>query len=240
MADLPSLGTLPISQPGNLSIFKPVDVYGFSAQGNINLSLNSISSGDDADLSLYRDTNNNGVFDVTSDQFITSSSLGSNVDDFINFKIDPGNYFAQVSRYGPGSSGDVQYRLDLSTANPSSLLPTERNLDPSFVNLRTTVNGRISSQNTSDVYSFTTNSSDPTLSISLTGLTNDADVRLIKDSNNNKIFDNGDVILGSSTNGSNRSEQITLSQGTSPNSSLLVQIYQYDGDTNYTLGISRV
>jgi hypothetical protein len=233
-----SLGSTPVSQSGNLSTLKPNDVYNFSVAGsntdgtgNINLSLNHISAGDDADLVLFRDSNNNGVLD-SSDTQVAASVRGSNLDDSINVRTTAGNYFARVQRYDFGSSGDVQYRLDLSAANPSNLLPQENSVGQLSSGTRT-FNGRISDQNTSDIYSFSQGSFRKT-AISLSGLSNDADIRVIRDVNRNQIFDAGDRLVGSSTRGSSLSESVSVKGS----GDYLVQVYQYRGDTNYSLGMN--
>lgn len=135
--DVGTLSTTPISRDGyGLSASDPTDIFEFdltSAQA-INLSLNNISSGDDADLYLYADTNGNGIFD-TDDQQIASSINGGNNDDTISYQGNAGTYFAEVSRYGAGSSGSVSYDLDLSvgTAPPSVIPSTYQPFDASQV-----------------------------------------------------------------------------------------------------------
>jgi hypothetical protein len=231
------LGGTPVSQPGNLSELKPNDVYSFSitgnseGKGNINLSLHNISAGDDADLLLYRDSNNNGVLDG-SDTQIVGSFRSSNADDSINVRTTAGNYFAKVQRYAPGSSGDVQYKLDLSSANPSNLFPKENTLGTLSSGNRTR-NGFISDNNTADIYGFSQGRFRKT-KISLSGLSNDADIRVIKDRNNNQIFDSGDVVVGTSTRGGSASESIMVKGA----GNYITEVYQYRGDTSYTLGLN--
>jgi hypothetical protein len=232
------LGGTPVSQPGNLSELKPNDVYSFSitgsnsdGTGNINLSLHNISAGDDADLVLYRDSNGNGVLDGNDTQ-IVGSFRGSNADDSINVRTSAGNYFAKVQRYAPGSSGDVQYKLDLSSSNPSNLFPKENTLGTLSSGNRTRT-GFISDNNTADIYGFSQGRFRKT-KISLSGLSNDADIRVIKDRNNNQIFDSGDVVVGTSTRGGSASESITVKGA----GNYITEIYQYRGDTSYTLGMN--
>jgi hypothetical protein len=227
------LSSTPISQVGNLSTLKTEDVYSFnisgyiSGKGNINLSLHDISAGDDADLFLYKD-NGNGVFDA-GDALVRSSVRGGNADDAINVRADAGQYFAKVSRYAPGSSGDVQYKLDLSASRPSNLLPTETAVGSLPVG-RKTFTGNIGDNNTADTYSFSQGFFRKTR-ITLSGLTNDADVHVIRDVNNNKIYDAADAIVGSSTRGGSLSETINING----RGSYMLQVYQYSGETNYTL-----
>jgi hypothetical protein len=231
------LGTTPVSQSGNLSTLKPKDVYTFSipgsnsdGTGNINLSLHNISAGDDADLVLYRDSNNNGLLDGTDTQIVGSFN-GSNLDDSINVRKAAGDYLAVVQRYAPGSSDDVQYKLDLSSANPSNLFPKENSLGNLSSGNRTR-SGSINDNNTADTYDFSQGRFRKTR-ISLSGLSNDADIRVIKDRNNNQIFDSADVVVGTSTRGGSASESILVKGA----GNYITEVYQYNGDTSYTLGL---
>ena len=112
--DLGSLNSTP-TQDGSYLQSGWSDVYEFDISGtrNINLSLNNISAGDDADLSLYRDSNGNGILD-SGDIRVSSSRLGGNSDDSINYRASSGTYFARVDYYDYGSNGRLDYDLDLS------------------------------------------------------------------------------------------------------------------------------
>jgi hypothetical protein len=246
-----NLGTLTNSpQVGSehiLSIAESTDVFQFSLAStrNINLALTDISTGDDADLRLYRDSNNNGVLD-SSDELVKSSSLGGNHDDSINVAAQAaGTYFAEVSRYDLGSSGDVSYNLQLSstpsspTTSPSNLLPTEfevgslNNLpDQSYSNSEA-----VGNNDTADVYHFTLDNNGfgygYDFDLKLTGLSSDADVRLIRDLNRNGIVDTGEEISRSQLGGTT-SESLGREIGYGD---YFVQVYQYSGDTSYQLNM---
>jgi hypothetical protein len=243
-----SLSDTAVSQSGTLSTFRPNDVYSFSVssdgfsgdgKGNINLSLHDISAGDDADLYLYRDSNGNGALD-SSDALVSSSIRGGNANDSVNVRVEAGSYFAKVSRYDLGSSGDVSYQIDLSAARPSNLLSAETDAGH-FSRFRNSANytGAIGGTNTADIYAFSQGPNRST-TLSLTGLSSDADIRVIRDANNNKIFDAGDTIVGSSTRGGSASESITVNGFTGGSGNYLAEVYQYVGDTNYNLGFSTV
>jgi hypothetical protein len=138
----------------------------------------------------------------------------------------------------------VQYQLDLSAGKPSNLLPDEFALGtlPGYYSSPESVirTGSISGLNTSDIYSFTSDFGD-SINVSLSGLSSDADVRLIKDINGNKILDRTDEVLRSSALGGTQSETINYGPlgGDPPISGdYLVQIYQFSGDTNYTLTLT--
>jgi len=245
-----SIGNLtssPISRSTWLSDTYTDDVYTFniSETSSINLNLHNITVGDDADLRLYRDSNGNGQLD-SSDEYLVGSFQGGNSDDSVNYLASAGTYFAQVERYAPGSSGRLDYDLDLS-ATPDFPYPAD---DPTQAPnlLPTEVDGGVLSHgdvfthydwvgdtDTSDVYEFSL-ANPSNVNISLTGLSSDADIRLIQDFNNNNIVDQGEVqSIFTSTNGGTSSEDISFAlHGGIP---FYLQVYQYSGDTNYELQV---
>ncbi|MBD2773149.1 PPC domain-containing protein [Iningainema tapete] len=207
----------------------PTDVFKFNVGSNshINLALTNISAGDDADLRLYRD-NGNGYFD-SNDTLVSSSVRGSNNDDAINVAAQSaGTYFAEVSRYAPGSSGNVTYNLALSTASPSNLLANE--YEVGNLSGDRTYYGAINNSNAADVYHFSLGFYEG-VNINLTGLSADADIRLIQDGGN-RIVELSEVIR-TSTNGGSLSESIS---GFDLSGDYYLQVYQYgNSSTNYTL-----
>lgn len=214
----------------NVTAGDPTDTFEFRITGtrNINLSLHDISAGDDADLRLYRDSNLNGIFDA-SDALLSTASAGSNRDDIINYNGTAGTYFAQVSRYAPGSTGGVGYDLDLSTSpsrTGSNLLAREvvvGNLTSDRV-----LTGGVGNTDTTDTYSFSL-STYRGVNIRLDRLSADADIRLIQDVNNNGIVDAGDELRRSSRGGTN-ADSIN---GFDLSGNYFLQVYQYSGDTSY-------
>jgi len=204
------------------------DFYRFSldSTSNLNLSLTDLSS--DADVRLIQDVNGNGIVD-DGDEIVHSAWSGSN-DESINHSLTTGTYFAQVYQY----SGDTSYTLNLSATapqTPSNLLPVE--VDFGTLSGTQTYYGDVSSTDTSDVYRFSLDSTS-NLNLSLTDLSSDADVRLIQDVNSNGIVDDGDEIVRSSLSDSqDESINRSLAAGT-----YFTQVYQYSGDTSYTLNLS--
>ncbi|BAY76874.1 peptidase domain-containing protein [Nostoc linckia NIES-25] len=205
------------------------DVFKFSigSTRDINLALTGISSGDDADLTIYRD-NGNGIFDV-NDTFITNSLLNSNNDDSINLgDRSAGTYYAVVERYAPGSSGNVTYSLALSTANPSNLLAVDEKLGNITSDI--TRSGSVNNTNTSDIYSFSIGYF-KSVNINLSGLSADLDLKIIADVNNNRIIDSSDLVLTSSL-GSTSSENLFLDDA----GNYFAQVFQFgSASSNYTL-----
>ncbi len=230
------------STPSSFSNFdvnasEPTDVFELSIDStrNINLSLTDITGGD-ADLRLFRDVNANGILD-DSDRAtgsVGSSTRGSNSDDAINARADAGTYFAEVSRFSGSGVDNVSYNLDLSATQPalssdfSNLLPKEFELGDLSDDVTRT--GNVSNTNTADVYSFSLGFFEG-VNITLDGLSSDADIRLIQDSNNNRIVDAGEVVESSTTGGisSELISNINLS------GDYFLQVNQFSGNTNYSV-----
>ena len=114
--DLGTLGEASIETDGFLELgVRENNVYQFDVEetSNFNISLENISSGDDADLELYRDSNSNGILD-NSDEWLDGSYNGGDYDDVVNYmSAEPGNYFALVSSYDAGSDETISYELNL-------------------------------------------------------------------------------------------------------------------------------
>lgn len=128
--DLGSLSNQPIQRSTFLRENQYEDnIYEFDTSGtrNINLSLNNISRGDDADLYLYQDSNSNGIFD-DSDIIVDYSVRFNNSDEAINYQGGRGTYFARVNFYSSQGDDRIDYNLDLSadfTGSSSSTLAAE-------------------------------------------------------------------------------------------------------------------
>ncbi|MBD2678138.1 MULTISPECIES: pre-peptidase C-terminal domain-containing protein [Nostoc] len=244
--DLGSLNSTPRSfNSFNVNAVQPTDIFQFSigSTRNINLSLNNISTGDDADLRLFRDVNANGILDATdrANGFIDSSTKSTNVDDAINVRANAGTYFAEVSRFATGSSGFVFYDLDLSATKPTStgdfsnLLPKEFELG-SFLSGDVTNVGKINNNNTADVYHFSLGFFEG-VNISLTGISAnaDADIRLIRDLDGDRIADLGEEVARSGR-GLGQSEFISNFRETGD---YFLQVNQFSGSTPYTINFDR-
>lgn len=221
------------------------DVYKFDISGtrNINLSLHDITAGFDADLYLHMDSNGNGKLDTT-DTLIQYPYLGGNADEAINVQAGKGTYFARVKFYSGGSGANLNYDLDLSATpiNPSST--DAPNLLPREVDVGRLFSGGggpqiftdwVGNTDTVDTYAFSLPvvgaGSIHLVNIDLENLINDADIRLIEDSNSNGIVDSGEV-FDFSNNGGIAPESMTVGL---TGGDYFLQVYQYSGDTNYQL-----
>jgi hypothetical protein len=241
-----NLTSIPSSRSTYLSDYYTDNVYSFNITNtsSINLNLHNISAGDDADLRLYADSNHNGVFD-SGDQQLQYSIHSGNSDDSINYLASAGTYFARVERYAPGSSGQLDYRLDLSATQqypspantaPPNLLPTEFDGGVLSSGNTYTNNDWVGNTDTSDVYRFSV-ANYGNVTVRLTGLSSDADIRLIDDLNNNHIVDPGEVDSAFTSTHAGSSDE-TISWGRHSYNPFFIQVYQYSGDTSYQLQVN--
>lgn len=207
------------------------DLYRFSLANtsNLNVALTGMNAGGDANIHLYEDVNSNGVKDA-QDNLIDTSDFGGNHDEEITrASLAAGNYLVEVSR---ASGNNIYYDMSLSTTSPSDLLPREHEVD-TLIGTRT-FQQSVGDNDPSDVYHFSVGSASGTFSLSLTDLGADANVRLIRDNDFDHIVDL-DEVHRSSNLGGTTSESINavLNQG-----DYFVQVYQFSGNTDYTLNLS--
>lgn len=208
-----------------------VDFYRFTLTGtsDVNIALTGLSA--DANIRLIRDLDGDGF--VNANEVIASSSFtGTNPDSINVSALAAGNYFVAVDRVG---SNDTNYSLKLSPSAVNNLLAEEANLG----NLSATPitrSGFVGNLDNSDVYRFSlTGARD--INITMTGLSADADLQVIRDANNNGIADAGEVVGSSSSFGA-ANDAINLNNQTAGN--YFVQVYQFsDNQTNYTLRLTN-
>lgn len=206
--DIGSLGSSVISRDNNsVSASDPADLFELDFQGarNLNTNLHNISSGDDVDLYLYRDSNNNGIFD-SNDAALTSATVGGNGDDLINYRTSSGgvtNYFVQARRYsGPESA---TYNLDFSQTEltaPNNLLGVENQLGNLNGDI-TRSQEAVSNSDMADIYAFQLSNYEG-VNIRLDGMSGisaDADIRLIRDFNNDRIIQSNEILRSSTYGG---------------------------------------
>ncbi len=223
-----NLGSLsgPMSLTGWVGSTDTIDFYKVNVNSSrLNISLTGLAA--DADLRLIQDVNQNGLVDYG--EILATSNRFNMRDETINVSgLTAGSYFIEVLQF----SGDTSYKLRLSDAYVNDLIAVETDLG----NLSGTqiFSGHIDNKNTTDIYKFTA-STIYNVNISLTGLSADADVRLIRDTNNNGLLDSTDVVV-SSLRGGSAAEKINASI---PGLTYFVQVNQFsNSDTNYHLGIS--
>ncbi|MDX2217084.1 MAG: pre-peptidase C-terminal domain-containing protein [Oculatellaceae cyanobacterium bins.114] len=248
-----NLGTLavdrtipPPSLGGRITNSNRNDVYQFELQEamSFNLDLSQIASGSNLNVALGLDRNQNNRIDA-GEEVVRSSNSG-NQNEVINVRsLEAGHYLININR---SSGSDSNYLLRLSTTGRgngsvgiSNLLAQQED----FGTLRNTnVNRRdyhVDDKDTADVFKFTLDNTS-NVRVLLTGLTEDADVRLIRDRNNNRIIDatefngqpNGEI-LGVGYAGGTSDDQISMRLG---RGTYFVQVFQFaEGRIDYDLSV---
>lgn len=196
------------------------DYYRFTlaSRSNFTLSLTGMSA--DADVQLLN----------SSGSVIAASAASGSTSETIARTLDAGNYYVRVYPY----SGNTNYSLSLSQQNAIPLdyagntLATAR--DIGILTGSRTYNDFVGSftggNDVNDYYRFTL-SSRSNFTLSLSGMSADADVQLLNSS--------GSFIAGSAASGSsNETITRTLDAG-----NYFVRVYPYYGSTYYTLGLSQ-
>jgi hypothetical protein len=219
------------------TLFPPTaasDTFEFTTTGgNINLSITGNSSSGDVDLSLFHDTNGDGVLNVNQgDTFLQNSNRNFSTDEAININglSIRGTFFAVVN-HDPGGSfpgvGPIptSYTFTASRAFTSDLLPHENTVGTITQDLTRT--GTVKNSNTADVYSFSVKRTDQVIVRLSSEIGGNAGIRLIEDRNNNRIIDSGDRFRGSL----NSNVLPTPRSGIDRN--FLLQVNQVSGETQY-------
>jgi serine protease len=214
--------------PGTIGISGDLtDLYRFRITNDSNLQIDLTNLTSDADLYLIQDTNSNGLIDTG--ETIGRSILSGNSPDRISLSnLRAGTYFIEVSQY----RGQSAYSLSISADSAGDTLRTARVLD-NVPGVTTTVSEYVSTSDTEDFYRVYLNSNS-NVEINLRNLTSDADLYLIRDANNNGIYDIGESISSSVRLGS-QNEQISLQNLAAGNYFIRVRSFFGENTTNYTL-----
>ncbi len=205
----------------------PFDVYRFklSADSHFNLVLDNLNG--DADVRLIRDSDRN--FTIDPDEAIALSDFGTTAPDSINLSgLSAGTYYLQVYPF----AGNSDYRLRLSDSDTSNLLFSE--IEVGSLGQSQIFQDIVGNGDTSDLYHFSLGAASSVL-VTLDGLSAEANLRLIADSNGNGLVDEGEVIARSEVEGTSpeRLDLQNLAAG-----DYYLQVYQVAGETTYTLEMS--
>jgi hypothetical protein len=207
---------------GDRQDFYQIDL---TADSVVDLSLSDLRR--DADLLLLDD---NG------EELVRSSENGRS-NESIRQTLNAGTYFVQVKPF----SSRLKYTLTMA-ADGSESPVTPSNNSPSVNSDNTqsspifSQSGQVSATKNSNIYRFSTNQSG-VFTADLTGLTGDADVRLVKDANNNGTIDRGEVLAWQWERGTG-SESIRKFVGAG---NYLLQVMSYNNQTaNYTVSTNFV
>lgn len=212
----------------------PNDYYRFGLSGptNLNVVLNGLNQ--DADLELFLDANNNGTVDA-GERVGISEQQGTLQDSITGF-FTQGNYFVNVLPGIPGAQTPYNLNLiatpasgDLGGNSPSNAT----NLGPLVGNR--TFNDFVGSADPEDYFRFILNDV-RNVNLVLSGLGDDADLRLYRDLNNNGAIDNGELLVESIQSGTNAD---SINRTLDPGAYFVLVSRAFDGaNTNYTLSLS--
>ena len=168
---------------------------------SLSVTLDGMSS--DADVQVLRDVNNDGRFD--SRDIIDGSFNGGTNPESINLEgLGSGTYLIRVSKF---NSDSTNYDLTLTaTAGAGRERESNETLDTAN-DLEDILGGTIrghrviegsvnSTDDSNDFYSFTSSGINR-LNLSLSGLSSDANLRLIRDFNNNGRVDENEIAASS-------------------------------------------
>jgi Flp pilus assembly protein TadD len=188
------------------------DYYSFNVTTPSNFSLSLTGLTANADVQLLN----------SSGTVITTAAATGSTSESITSLLSAGTYYARVYQF----SGDTTYGLSLTALpvdNAGNTLATARAVGT--LTATQSFSDWVGSVDTNDYYSFNVGTQS-NLTLSLTGLSADADVQLLNSS--------GTVITTSAAGGSS-SESITrqLSAGT-----YYARVYRYSGDTTYGLSLN--
>ena len=181
------------------------DVYHFSLEevGDLDVSLYNLSSGDNADLQLYQDTNGNSFLDANDELLDGSYNLGDTDDSIRYANAAAGNYFTRVSYFNGGYDGYVDYDLSLVLEEPvvEDYFDYQFNYDLGNIDRSTVERSTLLLEGLfeNDVYQFSISEvSNLDLSLSTLDAADDADLQLYLDTNNNGVLNAGDELIDGS------------------------------------------
>ena len=212
------------------------DFYRFTVDTDSNLTLRLSGLSADADVEIIRDSNFNGLVDPG--EVITKSQRGGSNEELIDLRGLAGSYYVRVLSYN--GINNTNYTLNLSANGGAFGIAPEPNnslsqpYDIGTLNGNRNFSGFVSStSDQNDVYRFNLGTTS-NFKLVLSGLSQDADVEVIRDSNGNNIIDPGEVIQASRLSGASR-ESIDLQNLTSGDYFVRVLAYGTTNATNYNL-----
>jgi|GEM_PF-968057 len=231
-----NLGTLSGSRTVNdvIGAIDPSDIYRFSlnTSSRLNLELDGIDAY--ANAQIIQDLNGNGLIDSNEILAATTRNISDLGSSSLAATLNAGNYFVRVL---PSNNANTRYSLNLTTTaialdGAGNTLATARNLG--ILAGSVTLQDFVGASDRNDYYRFSL-TGNTNFNLLLSGLTDDADVQLIRDLNGNGLVDAGEVLRLSDLSGTS-SESINLNLGAG---SYFIRVYPFgDSNTTYTLNLS--
>jgi hypothetical protein len=236
--DLGTVSNTTKNQPGSFSFKDTADMYKFklTEENNITIDLTDMAASGNGDIFLIKD-NGDGVFDAQTDTFLGVSQKDGNANEKITVDaLASGEYYVLITKVDGFSNYNLSVEakfVDIDGASSGF----DGALDLGTIS-NTTVekDGSFSTTDLADMYKFNlTNQSDVTIDLTDMASSSNGDLFLIKDSNNNGVFDGESEVLDFSQNVGNADEQITKAALAS--GEYYVLITQVEGLSNYNLSV---
>jgi Bacterial pre-peptidase C-terminal domain len=207
---------------GTVAGNRSANVYDFTLTTTTTLSATLSGIGGDADIYLYQ---------AGSAIPLRASLSSSNQESFTIAGLNPGAYYVEVVQFG---SSSTSYNLTLTADAAGNSLATARNLGA----LNTSsLRDFVGSDDLQDLYRFQLTGDSNNLTVTLSNLTADADLYLIRDANDNGTIDFGET-LASSFRGGSADDSINLQNLAA--GTYYLQVVQFTGNTNYLLNATAV
>ncbi|MCT7981295.1 hypothetical protein [Laspinema olomoucense] len=218
----------------SISSINSNDYYRFNLSGptNLNVVINGMTQ--DANIELFFDSNNDGI--VTAPERVGVSTQPGTLQDSVTGFFTAGNYFVNVSQGVPGA--ETPYNLNL-IANPitgdvgGNSANTATNVG--ILSGTRRIDDLVGDADPQDYFRFVLNDV-RNVNLLLTGLNDDADLRLYQTVNNNGAISQGNLIAQSIQSGTTPE---ALSRTLTPGDYLVLVSPGFQGvNTNYGLTLS--
>jgi|GEM_PF-2978923 hypothetical protein len=212
------------------------DYYEFTLDEISQVDLTLTGLVEPAQMYLVTDLDNDGVLD--NNEVIEGNFSNSTADKSLNEILVPGTYAILVEAYY--SYDNTSYNLTASATEQPSTNATDPGedfnsaLDLGRLGGTQTFTDAVGSVDRSDYYEFTLNQTTSTdIEVSLTGLTEPAQLYIVQDLDNDGVLDGNEYLEGSYLNSTaDRRISASLSPGTY---AILVYTADSDANTGYTL-----
>lgn len=210
------------------------DLYRFnvSTLSRLDLNLNGLDAY--ANAQLIQDLNGNGAVENNEIIAATTRSVGDFGASSLSATVNPGTYFVRVI---PDGGADTRYELGLTVNSliadgAGNTLATARNLGT--LSSPVTLQDFVGTSDTNDYYRFTL-TGNTNFNLLMNGLTADADVQLIRDSNGNGVVEPSEVLqISELPSTSPESISLTLGAGT-----YYIRVYPFgNANTFYNLNLT--
>ncbi len=202
--------------------------FTLSAAATFSAAISGLSQ--NADLQLIKDTNNNLLVDA-GETLATSAHSGTAVES-ISKSLAAGTYYVRVFKTVAASTN---YTLTLKSDSAGNALTTSRNVG-TISTAALAFKDFVGKDDAADFYKFTLAGAKP-FTATLSGLSADANLQIIRDANNNGVIDTGDTI-GASAKAGSASDTITK---TLPAGTYFARVFANGvAETNYTLSLSPI